>query len=251
MAHRKISQLADGAPAQDADEVLLRRGSGNRREQVAALRTAQVTDYFALTANGSVQVPAWATKVLVTAVAPGGGGGGVPAFDNSGTGGGGSSGMSVFLKSYTVTPGLSITATCSNWNGGAGNSAAAGSSGANLVLSGALNLSLNGGAGGAPGDEVAGNEVGGAGGASSGAGSQAGEKGIGFSNKYHQGGRGGGSPFGPGPHGPAHEDGSAPGNSAVFPGCGGSGAIQENTNPVTNLTGGAGGPGRVELIFLP
>lgn len=252
MADTKISALADGSPVLDTDRLVVARAGTTVSIPVSDLRT-NTARIATLEANGTITVPAWATKAFVTAAAPGGGGGGSAAADET-AGGGGSSGRSVYRKSVTVTPGGTITAACSDWTGGAaGAPSGNGGNGATLTLAGTAGVAetLTGGNGGVAAPNTF--RLVGAGGASSGAGSAPGETGlvgVGQNPGDILGGAGGGSPFGPGASRNIGKDIARAGYASVFPGGGGGGGIS-NSSGGGARGGGKGGRGFLVVEFAP
>jgi hypothetical protein len=179
------------------------------------------------TSSGTFSVPTGITTVDVLVVAGGGSGG--SEHGSTGNGGGGAGGL-LFVPSFSVTPGgtVSVTVGC----GGAGipdSQSAQGNDGQDSVF-GTLTAKGGGGGGGTPSDGRAGGSGGGGGGPCGAAGSANQPTQPGQSGAYGFGSNGGsgGNPFG----------------TPLFgAGGGGGGAGGAGTNGQPSPAGGDGGPG--------
>jgi hypothetical protein len=201
--------------------------------------TARVPVSESFTSSGTFSVPSGITSVDVLVVAGGGG-------STGNYGGGGGAGGLIFIPSYSVTPGgtVSVTVGC----GGAGNpgSANRGCCGQNSVF-GTL-TAIGGGGGGAGSSPTPTGGDGGSGGGGSGPGTNAGGTGTQPTQPGQSGAYGFGNPGGPGGGGYGGGGGGAgqPGFAGNAPACAGHGGagkaytIADGTTPVYYAGGGGG-----------
>jgi len=188
--------------------------------------------YQSFTSSGTFSVPTGLTSVDVLIVAGGGSGG--SEHGSTGNGGGGAGGL-VFVPSFSVTPGgtVSVTVGC----GGAGipdSTSGQGNDGQDSVF-GTLTAKGGGGGGGNPSAGRAGGSGGGGGGPCGAAGSANQSTQSGQSGAYGFGNNGG--------------SGGTPSSPVFGAGGGGGGAGGAGTNGQPASAGGDGGPGGVGKVY--
>ena len=224
--------------------------ASNTTSRAFSITVTRTTTYQSFTASGTFSVPAGVSNIEEVLVVAGGGSGG------AGKGGGGGAGGLVFMPSYPVTPGGTISVTVGDGgapvsqpgskNGNAGQDSVFGTLTAKGGGFGAGDVSNTGPAGGPGGSGGGGSRGGGAGSATQP--TQPGNSGAyGFGNAG--GAAGGSNIYGAGAGGGAAAAGGGGNNGAAgapdapYGGCGGNGkayTISDGTTSVYYAGGGGG-----------